>query len=490
MSITSAKLKEFPDAPGVYFFLGKPVDKSPQGQALRLVIHPVPEQARYGAGSREVLYIGKAGSLRDRVRSYFSRDIAETRGTGIKRMVEMAEDIAYEKTDSVLEAVLLEAELIKKYQPKYNVREKDDKSFNYVAITKEDFPRVILIRGKELVALRNNSKLTAEDYGLKTVFGPFPHGGTLREALSIIRKIFPYRDKCTPLRHANILQNVSMSLLSDRKRSRQRGILRRSASILRYSAPKPCFGRQIGLCPGVCTDEISKKEYAKTIRNITLLFRGKKITLLRTLAHDMKTAAKTREFEQAAKIRNTIFALKHIQDISLIKRDRALFELEPNFESNYIYERSSVYKVQRIEAYDVAHTSGKEIVGVMTTLYGGEPDKSAYRKFKLRAVSSSNDTAALKEVLERRLTHAEWPFPELIVVDGGKAQVNVATRVLKESGLETPVVGVVKDEHHHPKNVLGDVELRKKYENEILLANSEVHRFAISFHRERMRKRK
>src|SRR3989344_1924625 len=134
MSISPKKLKNLPDVPGVYFFLGKPVDKSPQGPSLRLVIH-----------NRGVLYIGKAGSLRDRVRSYFSRDIAETRGAGIEQMIGMVEDIAYEKTDSVLEAVLLEAELIKKYQPKYNIREKDDKSFNYVIITDEDFPRVLLV---------------------------------------------------------------------------------------------------------------------------------------------------------------------------------------------------------------------------------------------------------------------------------------------------------------------------------------------------------
>src|SRR3990167_4231418 len=130
MSITPQKIKTLPDDPGVYFFLKKqhlPADKQPQGRSLRLVIHSF----RRG----EVLYIGKAGSLRDRVRSYLSKDIAETRGPGITQMVAQAQDIAFQETDSVLEAVLLEAELIKKYQPKYNVREKDDKSFNYVVIT-------------------------------------------------------------------------------------------------------------------------------------------------------------------------------------------------------------------------------------------------------------------------------------------------------------------------------------------------------------------
>ena len=215
-----------------------------------------------------------------------------------------------------------------------------------------------------------------------------------------------------------------------------------------------------------------------------LLFRGKKKSLLQKLTREMNAAAKARAFERAAKLRDTIFTLKHIQDVSLVKRETRLTE------PNYIYERSSVYKVRRIEGYDIAHTSGKEIVGVTVTIYDGEPDKSAYRKFNLRTVWSSTDTAALKEVLERRLAHAEWPFPDLIVVDGGKAQMNVAARVLKDSGLETPVIGVVKDEHHRPKNILGDLELRKKYENEILLANNEAHRFAIKYHREKMRRRK
>ncbi|MBI2048909.1 MAG: UvrB/UvrC motif-containing protein [Parcubacteria group bacterium] len=442
MSIFIKKFKRLPDAPGVYFFLGK--RKKSQGPSLRLFIH-----------SREVLYIGKAGSLRDRVRSYFARDIVEARGAGIEQMVEKAEDIAYEKTDSVLEAVLLEAELIRKYQPKYNVREKDDKSFNYVVITKEEYPRVLTIRGRELVAMKI-SNLKSYILNPKYTFGPFPQGGTLREALAIIRKIFPYRDaKCKP------------------------------------NQGRPCFNWQIGLCPGVCVGAVSKKEYAKTIRNISFLFKGKKKSLLATLVRDMRAAAKAREFERAMKLRNTIFSLKHIQDVSLIKRERTPFE--SNFESNYIYGRSSVYKVgriRRIEAYDVAHISGKEIVGVMVTIYGGEPDKSAYRKFKIRTVLSSNDTAALKEVLERRLTHAEWPFPDLIVIDGGKAQMNIAARVLKESGLETPVVGVVKDERHRPKHIIGNEEARKEFENEILLANSEAHRFAIGYHRERMRRRR
>src|SRR3989344_8982870 len=289
MSISAKKIKKLPDTPGVYFFLGR--RHKSQGPSLPTATYPQMPVGKSGQGRalrfREVLYIGKAGSLRDRVRSYFSRAIAETRGTGIEQMVLVAEDITYEKTDSVLEAVLLEAELIKKYQPKYNVREKDDKRFNYVIITKEDFPRVLLIRGKELVALRNKTKLKTKDYKLKTIFGPFPHGGTLREALRIIRKIFPYRDKCAPPRHSHILENVGMSSLArspyssilqnTRISNRKKNILANHSNVLEnIRIRRGCFNRQIGLCPGVCTGEISKKEYAKTIRNISMFFKGKK----------------------------------------------------------------------------------------------------------------------------------------------------------------------------------------------------------------------
>jgi len=168
------------------------------------------------AKNKKVLYIGKATSLRDRLRSYFAPDIAEVRSRLIANMIVAAHSIDWRQTDSVLEALILEANLIKTYKPKANTDSKDDKSWNYVVITKEDFPQVLLVRGRALqqgVTLLRDSKVTP----WKT-FGPFPHGLQLQEALNLIRKIFPYRDsKCKP----------------------EQG--------------RPCFNRQIGLCPGVCT---------------------------------------------------------------------------------------------------------------------------------------------------------------------------------------------------------------------------------------------
>jgi len=471
--------RKLPDTPGVYFFLGKRRKNGVRGRS------------RIGASAvrgRRVLYIGKAGSLRDRVRSYLGKDIIFTRSPVIEKMVKEVEDIYFQKTDSVLEALILEAELIKKYKPKYNVREKDDKSFNYVVITDEDFPRVLLIRGREL-------KLNGKKLKLKAQYGPFPQGGVLKEALSIARKIFPFRDKCTPIQHSYKFacpagcvssrsgENVRVlhSTIGERRgkmgQQRERGI------------GKSCFNRQIGLCPGVCTGEISKREYQRIIRNIKLLFEGKKSSLVASLTREMREAAKRKNFEHAAEVRNTTFALDHIQDIALLKDD--FLSHEPASRQTRLPRLAVASRshepadIRRIEGYDVAHMSGKEIVGAMVVLDAGVPKKSAYRKFKLRTIDTSNDPGALKEILERRLRHPEWVLPDLIVVDGGKAQVNAARRVLGGEKIFIPVVGVVKDERHKPKKIIGDKAIVHTQERNILLANAEAHRFAIRFHREK-----
>jgi len=387
---------KLPETPGVYIFLG--------------------------ANNKEIFYIGKATSLRARVASYFRADLVSTRGPIISGMVEKARSIDFIETDSVLEALILEAALIKKHQPPYNTKEKDNKSFNYVVITKEDFPRVITMRGREL-----ETKIDSVKYS----FGPFPQGSVLREALKIVRKIFPFRDKC------------------------------------KTNSSKPCFNAQIGLCPGVCAGLITKTEYAKTIRRIKLFFEGKKKTLINGLERDMKISAKNLKFEDAGKIKKMIFALNHIQDVALLKAD-------------YLSHRTALCEF-RIEAYDVAHISGTNVVGVMVVVEDNEPKKSEYRKFKIKT-STNDDNASLREILERRFNHPEWPMPKLIVVDGGKAQVNTAEKAIREWGIRIPVVGVVKDDRHKPKGFLGDKAVVETRDRAILLANSEAHRFAIGFH--------
>lgn len=415
--MTSQDLKSYklPDKPGVYKFY--------QGKKL--------------------LYIGKATSLKDRVKSYFAGDLGETpafaegsgvakRGPKIWRMIELADKIDWQETDSVLEALLLETELIKKYQPKYNTREKDDKSYWYVVITNEDFPRILPIRGKELL-----SKPQAGD-----IFGPFPYASEIKEALKIIRKIFPYRDKCLPC----------VALVKQGKKC------------------SPCFNRQVDLCPGVCTGEISKTDYRKIVRNIKLLFGGKKQEILKNLEREMANLAKRQEFEKASKIRDQIFALKHIRDVSLLKQRKA--------------EEGSSVGI-RIEAYDIAHLSGQKTVGAMTVWQNGELDKSEYKKFELRGGSAlqANDPANLREILERRFNHPEWLWPDIIVVDGNQVQVRVA----KEIFPDVEIVGVVKDDKHKAGRVLGDQQIVHDYYRPIIEANAEAHRFALSYHRKKMR---
>lgn len=398
------KRNTWPESPGVYFFLD---------------------------GDKGILYIGKATALRDRVRSYFASDIAETRGPKIVQMLARARFIAYRRTDSVLEALILESRLIKEHQPPHNTDAKDDKSYNHVVLTAERYPRVLLVRGHDI----DQGKLPA---AVKDDFGPFPSGGGLKEALRIVRRLFPYRDKCVPCAE-----------LPETGRAKAR----------------PCFSAQVGLCPGVCEGRVTAREYARTIRHIRLFFQGKKGALLRQLTREMRAAARALRFEEAGAIKRTLFALQHIQDMALVKDDR----------------REATK--HRLEAYDVAHLGGRSAVGVMTVVQNGKAAPSQYRQFRLRGEHHGNDLTALEEVLRRRFGHPEWPFPELLVVDGSEPQVAVAGKVLHEAGLAIPVLGVVKDARHRPTRIAGVEALAKRFKKEILLANAEAHRFAIAFHR-------
>jgi len=410
-------LKEFntlniPDTPGVYFW-------------------------KHGA---KILYIGKATSLYDRVRSYFSADLISTRGPRMVDMVLKADSIEWLETDSVLEAMIAEANLIKKYWPDYNVKEKDDKSWNYVIITRENFPRVLTIRGRTLDVERQKKLIK-----VRKTFGPFTSGSALREALKIIRKTFPFIDKASSTKYTN------------------------------------GFYRQIGLAPDVATEE-AWQAYKKNIDHIVLFFEGKKIRVIRELEKEMNNCAKSFEFEKASLLKRKIFALEHIQDVALIKEDVETFTAQNAFGDDAVrpQENDSMF---RIEAYDVAHMSGKESVGVMTVISDGEIDKNEYRKFKLDPETGNNDVANLRETLNRRLNHPEWRMPDLVVIDGGQAQISLAEKVFKERGVKVAIVSVVKDDKHKPLDILGDADSILKQKKSILLANNEAHRFAIAYHR-------
>ncbi|MDE2116312.1 MAG: UvrB/UvrC motif-containing protein [Patescibacteria group bacterium] len=419
MTIEDFEKLNIPDAPGVYFW----------------------------KEGRTILYIVKATSLCDRVRSYFSADLISTRGPRMVDMVFRADSIEWMETDSVLEAMIAEANLIKKHWPDYNVKEKDDRSWNYVIITRGgrhgrrsergpsgEFPRVLTIRGRTLEVEKQKKLLK-----VRRTFGPFTSGSALREALNIIRRTFPFID-------------------------------RHSSS--KYTST---FYRQIGLAPDTATAE-ARAAYEKNIDHIILFFEGKKKKLIRELDREMDACAKKLEFEKAALIKGKIFALEHIQDVALIKDDVQAFDWRPE-----TADREA--EGFRIEAYDVAHMSGKETVGVMTVVIDGEPDKNEYRRFKLDSRTGNNDTANLREIIERRAKHPEWRSPNLIVIDGGQSQLNLAEKTFRALGISVPLVSVIKDDRHKPADILGDPALISRHKKAVLLANSEAHRFAISYHR-------
>ncbi len=388
------KAKRLPEKPGVYFF----------------------------QRGRKILYIGKATSLRQRVRSYFREDLATTRGPKLVGMMAVATGLKHLVTDSALEALILEATLIRRHRPDYNTRDKDDKSFWYIVITKEDWPRVLLRRGRDLIDGR--------------LFGPFPRGSELALAMKIIRRIFPFRDSCVP------------------------------------GAGRPCFNHQIGLCPGMCAGAITSTDYQHTLAEMTLFLSGRKKVLIRQLTREMKAAARLTNFERAVKLRNRLFALNHIQDVALVKKDIAAESLAGD-------------RHLRLEAYDIAHLAGGATVGAMTVMVDGELDRAAYRRFRLRRQSNLeiNDPAHLEQIISRRLNHPEWPWPNVIIVDGGAPQRQAALRALAAANRHIPVLAVVKDDHHRAAKVLGPANLVERYREWAIKLNYESHRFALAYHR-------
>ena len=394
--------KKLPLSPGVYFFLNK---------------------------KNEILYIGRAVFLRKRVLNYFQKNI----DSRVAEMIRSASNIKFKKTGTLLEAVILEANLIKKHWPKYNVKEKDNRSFIYIVIPKTDYPKPIIVRGRELEKFPS---ATAK------IFGPYQSLSLVKSALKIIRKIFPY-STCLP---AKALAKAG-----------------------RPFSGQPCFYYQIGLCPGLCIGAISKKEYQKNIKNIILLLSGQKNKLIKDLRKENP--------EKAG-------ALKHIQDVALIA------EVEKGWAD--VQNQG----LKRIEAYDISHLSGKETYGSMAVFSGSEPEKSQYRLFKIKTALPSDDLRALEEMVLRRLKHKEWTLPDLILIDGGSPQINWISDVLKSRRLNIPLVGLAKSASRRsgdklvfpPKTKKSFKELADSIKGILLKSRDEAHRFALKSSRRSRRR--
>ncbi len=397
------KLKNLPTKPGVYLFYGK---KNSQNK-------------------EELLYIGKATSLKSRVNSYFKEKLNYERP--IEFVVEQIKRIETKKTDSVLEAYFLEQELIGQLQPKYNVLGKDDKSFVYVGVTRGDFPRFVVYRKTDI-----EQGLADE---VSKMFGPFTAKHLVESALKILRKIFPYHNK-------------------------------------KEETEKGCLDYQIGLCPGPYAGQISKKDYAKNIQAIELMFLGKKKMLIKKIKREMEKFAKKEEFEKATKLRNQLFALEHIQDMAMIS-DRSKQKLHSS-------------KKLRVEGYDISNTGENQIVGSMVVFdnkFGTmEANKNEYRKFKIREKNGQNDLIAMKEVLIRRFSN-NWELPNLVIIDGGSTHLRLVREIFLDMKIQVPIIAVAKGPKRNKLDIFSYGKVPKITKKTIAAVRDEAHRFAINYHR-------
>ncbi len=381
--------------------------------------------------SGEIIYVGKAKNLKKRVQSYFRRFLeAKT-----QLMVAKIADVEYKlcRTESL--ALILEASLVHKYTPRYNVSLRDNKSFPLVKISNEDFPIVCITR-----------KRVADG---SHYFGPYTSAGLLRDALRIIRKYFPYRSCEKMPQEARMYQ-------------------------------------KIGLAP--YTDEQSKKEYAKTIESISLILEGKTETLINKLSQEMHLKSKEHEFEEAARIRDQIEALSVMQEgAGHYSRKEELEDLK-----NLLHMKKLP---ERIEAFDISNIYGKEATGSMASFYKGMPDKDNYRRFRIRTVETIDDYKMLAEVVSRRYSGSlkdELVLPDLILIDGGKSHLAVADKELKKIGLKIPLVSIAKDrENVYTRDNRQAIKLDTDTPalNLIRRIRDEAHRFAVLYHHVLRRKK-
>jgi len=410
------------------------------------------------------LYIGKAGNLKERIKNHFSQPTYRD-----DLFLNLVTKIGYLKTDSEIEALILEAGLIKKYQPRYNVDWRDDKKYFFVEITKEDFPRIFITHQVKQQATRDKRQVK--------YVGPFVDGKALKQTLKMLAKAFPYR-------------------------------------MCRKLPKKPCLWYQLGRCPAPCilNSDLAKqipnakvnlkKESKKNTRNIIKILQGRQKQVLADLKKKMKVMSKIENFEGAKKKRDQIRSLEKVMLHANIFETEALLgqkiEGEKWKEQKRDLEKIFNKKIERIEGYDVSNLQGKEATGSMVTFIKGLPDKNFYRRFKIKLGEKPNDTAMLGEILKRRFLHIEWGLPDLILIDGGKAQLNIALKVKNQSAKwrteskNIKVASLAKKENKLFIEEQGAPKLLKNLPREvfniILQIRDEAHRFAISYHRKLRKK--
>lgn len=425
-SVTYSKdnLNELPKAPGVYQF--------------------------YNAEGK-LLYVGKAKSLQDRVRSYFRGTVE--RSPQVLEMLPRVAAIQVLETPSEIEALLLESRLIRQHQPPANSLGKDAKSFLCLILFDEEWPRLQFARQRDLETIREGKLFGTK---IKTVYGPFIEAGQVRAAMKVIRKILPYRD-CSPSKFERY-----------------------------HKLERPCLYGFLNLCPAPCVGRVLKEDYLKRIRQVDRLLMGKRELVERELTRQMNRASKAEQFEVAGRLRDQIKGLEHLREVSLLEHERA------------VPDQSTL----RIEAYDISLTSGTNAVGSMVVFSNDRPNVGQYRRFRIKGKNDAGDLDLMAEVLRRRLARssewgrnlddekARWPAPDLLVIDGGKEHLKVARRVLREYRLDVPVMAVAKGAARKKAEPFfsDEGQIRRllqafDFEKLIRQLRDEAHRFAITYHR-------
>ncbi len=398
---TPADVASLPDEPGVYY---------------------------YRDAENTILYVGKATSLRHRVGSYWQRPL----DARLQQMVAKIATITVQTTETALEALILEANEITRLHPPYNVLGKDDKTFAQIAVTAEEYPRILIIRPTQRI-----------EVPLAKTFGPYTSGLAARRAVKALRAIFKFY--CTGKPHSG----------------------------------RPCLYRSLGECPGVCTGEVSPAEYRAQIAKVVQFLEGKKQQLITRARREMDRASKEQRYEAAKALRDELFALTHIRDTAFMTDD--------------VTEFMATTLPNRLEAYDISNSGDRLGVGSMVVLERGRANPTEYRHFKVKSVESQSDVAMLREVLTRRFAHIDWPLPDFVLVDGGAQQLAVLERVLRAQRLAIPAAGVVKGPTRKlARLVLSDTArtwmnerqlTTHLFEPVVRLARDEAHRFAIGYHR-------
>jgi excinuclease ABC subunit C len=416
------KVKTFPTEPGVYLM------KDDKGV---------------------VVYVGKAKNLRNRASHYFTKAAAEDGRTA--DLVKVIADIDFITTETEVDALLLEARLIKDVRPRFNVELKDDKTFPYLQVrVREDFPRVEFTRKPR----RKGVKL----------YGPFTSAKSLRQAMQVLQRIFQFRT-CT---------------------------LDINADDSRWRWFRPCLLHSIRQCTAPCNLRVTREDYRKQIRSLRMVLEGKKDRLIKEMEKEMQLASDALQFEKAARLRDDVAALRKLAQRGEVDRDPQpeVFPIDPKKGLRGLRQVLGLAKTPRtVEGVDIAHLGGESTVASLVSFIDGLPFKPGYRRYKIQSVEGVDDFASIREVVTRRfrrLADENELFPDVLLIDGGKGQLNAALEAFAAAGIEPPtLISLAKreEEIYRP----GDAEPIRLSRHAAALrllqyVRDEAHRFAQHYH--------